>query len=95
MDSFSYYSEQVHSVFVHGKGQTQRNIVSIQNGTGTKAVETYTADGTKLYRKELPLTKAELHCIQKKQFVPGLFTECIKPLQTKMRSKRTTRRIKH
>ena len=90
MDSFSYHSEQVHSLFKHGKGQTRRNIVSIRNGKGTKAVETYTANGKQVKRKELPLTRTELECIQSNTFVPGLFKECITPLR--LRSKRTLRR---
>jgi len=90
MDSFSYHSEQVHSLFKHGKGQTRRNIVSIRNGKGIKAVETYSMDGKHLKRKELPLTDKELQCIAKNKFVPGLFKDCITPLQ--MRSKRTLRR---
>jgi len=93
MDSFSYHSEQVHSLFKNGKGQTRRNIVSIRNGKGTKAVETYSMDGKHLKRKELPLTDKELQCIAKNKFVPGLFKDCIHPpsLSTS-RPKRTVRR---
>ena len=78
MNHFSYHSEQVHSVFENGKGQTRRNIVNIKNGEGYKAVETYTAKGKLAKRKEKKLTPSELECIQKNKFVPGLFKDCIK-----------------
>lgn len=81
MDHFSYHSEQVHSVFVKGKGQTRRNIVDIKNNKGSKAVETYAADGKLKARNEKQLTQTELDCIKRNRFVPGLFNDCIKPLK--------------
>ena len=81
MDHFIYHSEQVHSVFVKGKGQTRRNIVDIKNGQGIKAVETYSVDGKIKQRNEKQLTPAELDCIKRNKFVPGLFKDCIKPLK--------------
>jgi hypothetical protein len=87
MESFIYSSEQSISTYRHGKGQTRRNIVSIRDGKGIKAVETYTSDGKYLNRKEKPLTEKELECIQKNKFIPGLFKDCIKPI---MRPKRKT-----
>ena len=80
MDHFSYHSEQVHSAFQNGKGQTRRNIVDIKNGKGNKAVETYDVNGKSISRKEKVLTASELECIQRNKFVPGLFKDCIKPL---------------
>ncbi len=100
MNHFSYHSEQVHSVFENGKGQTRRNIVDIKDGKGSKAVETYAADGNLLRRIEKPLTATELDCIQKNKFIPGLFKDCLKPLKNnsstrKARPKRNqTRRNK-
>lgn len=93
MNHFSYHSEQVHSDFQNGKGQTRRNIVDIQNGKGHKAVETYRMNGKRISRQEKQLTSSELECIQKNKFVPGLFKDCIKPLG--MRSTMKTRRRKH
>jgi len=81
MNAFTYHSEQVHSVFKNGKGQTRRNIVDIKNGEGYKAVETYTAKGDLKGRKEKKLTKEELECIQKNKFVPGLFKDCIRSIK--------------
>jgi hypothetical protein len=92
MEHFSYHSEQVHSDFKNGKGQTRRNIVSIQNGKGVKAVETYAQNGTLKGRKEKQLTKGELECIQKNKFVPGLFKDCVKPINGVRPASKTRRR---
>lgn len=91
MDHTSYHSEQIHSAFVKGKGHTRRNVVDIKNGKGHKAVETYSASGKLLHRKEKPLTKDELKCIQSNKFIPGLFKDCIKPLG-KMQKTRKNRK---
>ena len=74
---FSYHSEQVHSAFVNGRGQTRRNIVSIANGKGKKIVETYDAAGKKVDRKEKALNAGELKKIGANQFIPGLFKDCV------------------
>jgi hypothetical protein len=88
LEHFSYHSEQVHSFFSKGKGQTRRNTVDIKNGKGIKSVETYSMDGKVKSKREVPLTTQEMECIQRNKFVPGLFKDCIKPL----RKKRSTRR---
>ena len=88
MDHFSYQSEQVHSQFSKGKGQTRRNIVKIQNGKGTKAVEVYTAEGKLLQKREKHLTDKELDCIKSNKFIPGLFKDCIAPLRLKGKTRR-------
>jgi hypothetical protein len=92
MEHFSYHSEQVHSAFKNGKGETRRNTVNIKNGQGTKSVETYRSDGTVKSRAEKPLTKDELDCIRNNKFVPGLFKDCIKPMRTMRKKRSTTRR---
>jgi hypothetical protein len=92
MSSFSYHSEQVHSVFQKGKGETRRNIVDIKNGKGTKAVETYDASGARKSRKEKKLTSKELECISRNKFIPGLFRDCIKPLASARPNKTMRRR---
>jgi hypothetical protein len=82
-------------MYENGKGQTRRNIVSIQDGKGIKAVEVYTADGSQVSRKELPITAKEMECIQKNKFIPGLFKDCIhmpnQPKKSLTRPKRTVR----
>jgi hypothetical protein len=94
MDHFSYHSEQVHSVFSKGKGQTRRNIVDIKNGKGSKAVETYAMDGKLKNRNEKQLTQTELDCIKRNKFIPGLFKDCIKPLKpAKTRKQKRSKRI--
>lgn len=83
MDHFSFHSEQIHSMFKNGKGQTRRNIVSVKNGKGTKAVEVFTMDGKSLSRKEKPLSKSELENIQMNRFIPKLFKDCTKSVKTR------------
>jgi hypothetical protein len=92
MDHFSYHSEQVHSEFKKGKGQTRRNSVSIKDGKGKKAVEVFSAEGKVLSRKEKTLTASELECIKRNKFIPGLFKDCVKPLTLSLRSAQKTRR---
>lgn len=76
MKHFAYHSEQMHSSFVNGKGQTRRNIVSIANGKGKKVVETYNAAGKALHRKEKKLSAEEMKKIGANIFIPGLFKDC-------------------
>lgn len=85
---FSYHSEQVHSAFENGAGHTRRNIVSINSGKGLKAVEHYDAAGTLLSRAQKALTAAELDCIRRNQFIPGLFKDCIQPLPLKSKTRK-------
>jgi hypothetical protein len=88
MDHFSYHSEQVHSAFTKGKGETRRNVVSIKDGKGFKAVEVYRADGKVKTRKEKQLTTSELDCIKRNKFIPGLFKDCIQPLRPNGKTRR-------
>ena len=81
MNHYSYHSEQVHSAFANGKGQTRRNIVDIKNGHGYKSVEIYRVDGTQIQRVEKHLSKSELDCIKRNKFIPGLFKDCIQPIR--------------
>jgi hypothetical protein len=94
MDHFSYHSEQIHSSFSNGKGQTRRNIVNIKNGSGIKAVETYSATGKLLSRSEKSLKDTELQCIKKNEFIPGLFKDCSRPNKTRTKRKSGTRKVK-
>jgi hypothetical protein len=88
MNDFSYHSEQIHSVFKNGKGETRRNVVDIKKDKGYKAVETYHADGTRKSRAQKDLTAEELRCIQKNKFIPGLFKDCIKPMRPASKTRR-------
>ena len=92
MNHFSYHSEQIHSAFKNGKGQTRRNVVDIKNGKGYKAVETYQADGKRKSRVQKDLSIQELQCIQKSKFIPGLFKDCIKPMRPALKTRRRTRK---
>ena len=97
MDHFSYHSEQIHSSFMNGKGQTRRNIVNIKNGKGTKAIETYTANGKLINRNEKQLNETEVYSIRNNKFIPGLFKDCTtmkRPNKTRNKRKQGTRKAK-
>jgi len=81
MRQFNYSSTQVHSILINGKGQTRRNNVVINRGKGSKSVEMYSPKGVLLKRGTKQLTRKELQCIKKQQFIPGLFKDCIKPMR--------------
>ena len=96
MDHFSFHSEQIHSMFKNGKGQTRRNTVSVKNGKGTKAVEFFTMDGKSLRRKEKTLSKSEIENIQMNKFIPKLFKDCTKSVKTRrLRPKQKDQRIRY
>jgi hypothetical protein len=80
MNAFSYHSEQIHAASNNGEGGTRRDIVHIDGGKGMKAVEIYDMGGNLLSRADMPLTKAELDCIERHKFIPGLFKDCIKAI---------------
>jgi hypothetical protein len=73
---FAYHSEQVHSLIKNGRGATRRNVVSIRNGRGEKAVEVYDAKGRQQSRVAKRLRASEVDRIRKNQFIPGLFKDC-------------------
>lgn len=80
MNAFSYHSEQIHAASNNGEGGTRRDIVHIEGGKGSKAVEIYDVTGKLLSRADMPLSKSELNCIERHKFIPGLFKDCIKAI---------------
>lgn len=60
----------------NGKGVTRRNVVSIRNGRGKKAVEIYDAKGRPQSKVAKHLSASEVSRIRKNQFIPGLFKDC-------------------
>jgi hypothetical protein len=88
---FNYHSEQAHSMFINGKGQTKINTVDIQNGKGTKAVIIKDRRGKTVKQSHKSLTKKELNCIRKCQFIPGLFRDCMSCIYSKRRVTRRSR----
>jgi len=69
---FIYHSVQSTSHFQNGKWNTKVNRVDINDRHGTKSVK----KGKRLSKKRL--TKKEMDCIRRCQFVPGLFKDCEK-----------------
>lgn len=70
---FAYTSVQIHATPAGVK--TRR--VHVKNGKGFKEV-VVRKGRTATRRSRKPLTKKEIRCIRKCQFVPGLFKSCEK-----------------
>ena len=73
---FVYNSVQTHSEFNRGKGRTKTSRVTIRGKTGFKMVTIRGKSGRVTRKSKKRLTQKEIKCIQKCQFIPGLFREC-------------------
>lgn len=98
---FAYHSEQVHSSFHNGEGQTKVNVVNIRNGKGTKSVTMRNKRGAIVGKSTKALTQKEIDCIRNCQFIPGLFRDCqeciaMENVQSvrKMRTQQTRRKTR-
>jgi hypothetical protein len=67
---FVYHSVQSYSHFNNGKWNTKVNRVDINGPRGTKSVK----KGKRMTKKRL--TRKEVNCIRRCQFIPGLFKDC-------------------
>jgi transcription antitermination factor NusA-like protein len=68
---FRYESTQIHS----DKGRTKTQRVTIRGKNGHKEV-TVKQNGKRSKTSKKKLTKKEIDCIRKCQFIPGLFKDC-------------------
>lgn len=82
---FEYGSVQYH--MENGKVKMQK--VHINGSKGYKEVVEKTSRGKTAKKSRKPLTKSEIRCIKKCQFIPGLFKDC------KSCIKNSTRKAKH
>ena len=73
---FEYHSQQVHSDFKNSKGRTKIQTVSIRGKKGTKSVKICDRSGRVTKKSSKKLSKKEMECIRKCQFIPGLFRDC-------------------
>jgi hypothetical protein len=71
---YTYTSEQTHSETVHGKQQVKSKRVTIRGTTGYKSVTVHSNGRKKTSKRKL--TKKEIDCIRRCQFIPGLFKSC-------------------
>jgi len=71
---FTYTSEQTHSDFVKGNLQIKTKRVTIRGASGYKSVMTQINGRKKTSKRKL--TKNEIKCIRRCQFIPGLFKDC-------------------
>jgi len=77
---FVYNSTQTHSEFKNGKGRTKTNRVTVRGKSGYKMITIRNKSGRVTKKSKKRLTQKEIKCIQKCQFVPGLFKDCEKCL---------------
>ncbi len=73
---FQYNSVQTHSDFKNGKGQIKTNRVTIKGKTGYKMITIRNKSGRVTKKSKRRLSKKEIKCIQRCQFIPGLFKDC-------------------
>lgn len=73
---FVYNSVQTHSEFKNGKGQTKTNRVSIKGKSGYKMLTIRNKSGKITKKSKKRLTRKEIKCIQRCEFIPGLFKDC-------------------
>lgn len=75
-DMFVYHSEQRHSDFVQGRGETRIQRVVVNGAKGHKEVEFQDASGRITRRVKMALKPREVEQIKKNQYIKGLFQEC-------------------
>ncbi len=78
---FQYNSVQTHSDFKNGKGQMKTNRVTIKGKSGYKMITIRNKSGRVTRKSKKRLSPKEIKCIQRCQFVPGLFKDCQKCLK--------------
>jgi len=72
---FRYESTQVHSDIRNGSRRTKTQRVTIRGKKGHKEV-TIQQNGKRSKTSKKKLSKKEIDCIRKCQFIPGLFKDC-------------------
>jgi transcription antitermination factor NusA-like protein len=72
---FRYESTQVHSDIRNGSRRTKTQRVTIRGKKGHKEV-TIEQNGKRSKTSKKKLSKKEIDCIRKCQFIPGLFKDC-------------------
>jgi len=72
---FRYESTQIHSDLQNGMRRTKTQRVTIRGKNGHKEV-TVKQNGKRSKTSKKKLSKKEIDCIRKCQFIPGLFKDC-------------------
>ncbi len=76
LEMFVYNSVQTHSEFKNCKGISKTNRVTIKGKSGYKTITIRNKSGKVVKKSKKRLTRKEIHCIKKCQFIPGLFKDC-------------------
>jgi hypothetical protein len=80
-NSFHYTSVQTHTEFINGKKHTNVKSVHINGNKGSKSVKEFNSS-KKPVNSTKRLTKKEIECIRRCQFIPGLFRDCERCVMT-------------
>jgi hypothetical protein len=79
---FVYNSVQTHSdLNSDGKYQLKTKRVKIKGKSGFKMITIRNKSGKIIKKSKKKLTRKQINCIQKCQFIPGLFKDCEKCLK--------------
>jgi hypothetical protein len=73
---FVYNSVQTHSEFKNGEGRCKTNRVTVKGKSGYKTITIRNKSGRIIKKSKKRLTRKEISCIKKCQFIPGLFKDC-------------------
>ena len=73
---FVYNSTQTHSESKNGKSHTKTNRVTVRGKTGYKMITVRNKSGRVTKKSKKRLSQKEIKCIQRCQFIPGLFKDC-------------------
>lgn len=73
---FEYNSMQTYTEFKNGKGHIRTNRVTIKGKSGYKMITIRNKSGRVTKKSKKRLSRDEIKCIKKCQFVPGLFKDC-------------------
>lgn len=92
MTKFSYKSHQMHFRAMNGTTKQQENIVNIKNNKGTKTVKV--TENGKTRKSTRTLTEDNINCIRKHQFIPGLFSDCLRDANLRLAVSNTRRATK-
>jgi len=78
---FQYKSTQKHSIFTNGEGRVKTHDVVIRGKAGYKMVTIRNKHGKVTKRSKRRLSKKEIDCIRRCEFIPQLFKDCEKCLK--------------
>ena len=90
---FTYFSEETRTNIGSDGKDSVTSKVHVKNGKGYKEVVSVNPRGKK-HRSKHPLSATELACIEKKEFLPGLFLTNVREIREKKMGRKTRSKAK-